>query len=184
MRYFALFGFILAAAGCGKMGDAVPAVINAAHHHEPAAATSAAGETEEFEGIVQLFGNEVRARRQVKLDADGNYVKHGRAVAWYENGQKAGEMWYVDDQPDGSERSWHENGKKKMVGQSQQGLADGKWIEWHDNGQKLSEGEYVDGEREGMWMFWAANGELQETIEYRLGKKISVAKNTAAGTTR
>lgn len=168
MKRIVLFGVVLAACGCGKVGDRVQALM----HKD--GSTAAVDTSEEFEGTIELFGKKVRARRQVKLDGEGNYIKHGKLLAWYENGQKAGEMWYENDKPNGPELSWHENGKKKMLGQSRDGLASGKWIEWHENGQKLSEGEYVDGERQGQWTFWNAQGQVQEAVEYRLGKKISV----------
>ena len=144
------------------------------HQNPEAAAAAAADGTEEFEGLVDLFGKKVRARRQVRLDGEGNYIKNGKLIAWYENGQKAGEMWYQQDKPTGPEYSWHENGKKKMLGQSKDGLAGGKWIEWYDNGQKYSEGDYLDGERHGLWTFWEPSGQVKETVEYRFGQKVSV----------
>jgi len=173
MKRIVFLGVVLAACGCGKIGDRISSLSGNGHHGPEA---GAADGTEEFEGLVDLFGKKVRARRAVKLDGEGNYVKHGKLIAWYDNGQKAGEMWYENDKPSGPELSWYENGKKKMLGQSKDGLAAGKWIEWYDNGQKHSEGEYADGERQGQWTFWEPDGQVQEAIEYRLGKKISVAE--------
>ena len=171
LKRFMLLGVVLLLAGCGKMGGLPFADgSHVAGHAEEAG-------VEEFDGKLELFGKTVRMRRQVRLDAEGNYVKHGRAVAWYENGQKAGEMAYHNDKPNGDERSWYENGKKKLFGQSVEGLASGRWVEWYDNGQKLSEGEYVDGERNGTWAFWEPSGQLKETAEYRFGKKVGVALN-------
>jgi hypothetical protein len=179
MKRMAILGIMLVACGCGKIGDRISGL---AGHHGPEA--SAADGTEEFEGLVDLFGKKVRARRQVKLDGEGNYVKQGKLVAWYENGQKAGELWYENDKPSGPELSWFENGKKKMLGQSKDGLAAGKWIEWYDNGQKHSEGEYIDGERQGQWTFWEPDGQVQEALEYRAGKKVSVAESTDTNVSR
>jgi hypothetical protein len=176
MKRMAFLGLLLAACGCGKVGDRVQSLVGRDHQSPDAAATAAADGTEEFEGMVDLFGKRVRARRQVRLDGEGNYIKHGKLIAWYENGQKAGEMWYENDKPSGPELSWHENGKKKMLGQSKDGLASGKWIEWYDNGQKHSEGEYLDGERQGAWTFWEPGGQVQEAAEYRLGKKVNLGE--------
>jgi hypothetical protein len=166
MKRLALASCLLAAIGCGKVG------LPGAGHH--ASAEGAA--TEEFEGKIDLFGQHLRARREVKLDTDGNYVKHGKAVAWYENGQKAGEMAFVNDKPHGTTHAWYESGKKKWVGESKDGLAVGVWTEWYENGQKQAEGAYMEGERHGNWTFWEQDGQIVEVVEYRGGKKINVVE--------
>jgi hypothetical protein len=171
MKRMALWAVVLLAAGCDQMGQSPTGGRGLGQ---------AAGGVEEFDGTVELQGKSVRSCRQVILDAEGNYVKHGKSVAYYENGQKAGEMWYQQDKPNGPEFSWHENGKKKMRGQSAGGLATGKWTEWYDNGQKQSEGEYASGERNGVWTFWEPSGSVKEAVEYRMGQKMSVAENPAA----
>jgi hypothetical protein len=174
MKRVTLLAVVLLAVGCDSQS------LPGGRQQMQGRTAQAGGEPEEFEGTVDLAGKKVRACRQVILDADGNYVKHGRSVAYYENGQKAGEMWYQQDKPTGPEYSWHENGKKKMHGQSTMGLATGRWTEWYDNGQKQSEGDYVNGERNGQWTFWEPSGSVKETVEYRFGQKMSVAENPAA----
>lgn len=171
MKRLVLAGCLLLAVGCGKMGLS---------GNQAADGTAA----EEFEGQVDLFGQHLRARRQVKLDADGNYVKHGKAVAWYENGQKAGEMAFQNDKPHGKTHAWYETGKKKWVGESKDGLAVGTWTEWHENGQKQAEGDYLEGERHGDWTFWEQTGEVIEIVQYRGGKKIGVVERPASRVTR
>lgn len=156
--------------GCGPNG-LMPSAPPRGQVVDKADATRAAAGVEVFEGLVDLFGTKIRARREVALDAQGNYVKNGRAVGWYENGQKAGEMFFVDDVAHGPERAWHENGKKKLVGQSENGLATGVWIEWYDNGAKQSEGEYFEGERHGEWTFWDASGRVTDVAEFQYGRK-------------
>jgi len=126
---------------------------------------------EEFEGIVELFGRKLRARRQVTLDGDGNYVNHGQAVAWYETGQKAGEMAFRNGQPEGKQRLWHENGKKKLSGSWQNGQATGQWTEWYENGQMMSDGNFLAGQKNGPWRFWNDDGQLREEIQYDHGTR-------------
>ena len=176
MKRLGILSVALLAAGCGKMESSLP---NLVHHAEAKQTPAEVTTVEYFEGTVDMFGKQVKLRREVRLDADGNYIKHGRASAWYASGQKASDMTYDEDRPNGLERSWHENGKKKMIGESKQGLAGGKWIEWYDNGQKYSEGEYLDGERHGLWTFWEPSGEVKESVEYRFGKKLGVAEKSA-----
>lgn len=170
-----MLGCVVLLAGCGPMGTSNTTVVGRLSN-DP--------NIEEFEGTIELFGTRVKARRQVKLDADGNYVKHGKAVAWYENGQKAGEMWFQDDKPHGKELSWHENGMKRLQGESKDGLATGHWVEWYNNGQKQSEGDYLDGERHGTWTFWEPTGRMIETVEYRGGRKVGIAQKPNSRPTR
>jgi hypothetical protein len=160
---------LFAAAGCGKDGFHVSDLKLPGHSNEPAC--------EEFEGVIELFDEPLKTRRQVKLDAAGNYVHHGKAIAWYENGQKAGEMTFKNDKPDGKTFAWYTSGKKKMHGQSADGMATGVWTEWHESGAKKSEGQYLEGERHGQWSFFDDGGEVIELVEYRGGKRIGVVEN-------
>lgn len=68
-------------------------------------------------------------RGGIKYEVGSGKPFTGKAVAYYENGQKRIEFEYRD-------------GKK-----------DGKWITWYENGKKKLEGEYRDGEilREKCW---------------------------------
>ena len=175
MKRACMLSLVLVLAGCGQMTPSNTTAVGKL-------STDVA--IEEFEGNVELFGNRLRARRQVKLDAESNYINHGKAVAWYDNGQKAGEMTFQEGLPNGKQVSWHSNGKKRLFGQSQDGLATGRWIEWYDNGQKQSEGDYLEGERSGMWSFWEPTGSLIETVEYRGGRKLGVAQSPRRRTTR
>jgi antitoxin component YwqK of YwqJK toxin-antitoxin module len=151
-----------------------------AHHAEECSGCEQCdkpGAVEEFVGVVDLFDAPLKARRQMILNENGDWVKQGKATAYYENGQKAGEMAFKNDKPDGKTLAWFESGKKKMQGQSVDGVACGTWTEWYENGQVESKGDYVEGERHGNWQFWKPDGEMLETVEYRGGKKIGVVEN-------
>ena len=176
MKWVTLAGLLIAAAGCNQ-NNAHPDI------HLSTGASVEPG-VEEFEGVVELFGQPLRARRQVKLDAAGNYVLHGKAVAWYDNGQKAGEMSFKENMPDGKTATWYESGKKKMQGQSVAGMATGFWTEWYENGTKQSAGTYLDGERNGDWSFWSDEGQLIEVVEYRDGRKVGVVDRPRASVSR
>jgi hypothetical protein len=175
MKRFTFLAALLLA-GCGQQGAGTPLGTILGHSSDK--------QTETFDGLMELFGQTLRVERQVILDAEGNYIKHGPAVAWYENGQKAGEMTFQHDKPSGKTLAWFESGKKKLHGQSTDGLATGVWTEWYENGQKESEGEYVEGERHGQWSFWEPEGKLIEVVEYRGGKKIGVVERPASAVSR
>ena len=168
---------LLLAAGCGRQASA-PA-LGTIHFGE-----KSNGGVEVFDGMMELFGQTLRVEREATLDPAGNYVKNGRAVAWYESGQKAGEMSFHQDKAHGKTLAWFESGKKKLHGQSVEGLATGIWTEWYENGEKQTEGEYVEGERHGQWSFWEPSGRLIEVVEYRSGKKIGVVERPSFGVTR
>ena len=136
---------------------------------------------EEFEGKVELFGHKLLARRQVKMNANGDYVRHGRAIAWYETGQKAGEMYFFEDKPHGKQHIWYENGRKKLHGEWRQGLAHGRWAEWYDNGLRKSEGSFVDGEKTGPWSYWEENGQQAGGTNHRSGREAPVAEKYSNG---
>lgn len=163
-----------------KAGSAV----QAASYEVAVTAPSSAPAPEEFEGVVELFGQKLRARRQVKLDAAGNYVNHGLATAWYESGQKAGTMNFREGVPNGPQKVWYPSGRKKLHGQWEDGVAIGQWIEWHDNGRKMSEGSYLFGQKHGPWRFWSEGGELDDLVEYDHGQEIPVASRPNSGTVR
>lgn len=57
----------------------------------------------------------VRARFEVKTDDGGSYVKHGKYVFFYANGQKGEEGSYDLGKRIGNWVSWHDNGKIAQV---------------------------------------------------------------------
>lgn len=178
MKYLMCSGVLLMAVGCGKSEFSKEA--NATQYSQTAIQGGrVAGTVEEFEGVVELFGKELRARRQVALDEEGNYVKHGWATAWYETGQKAGEMAFHYGKPHGAQKVWHENGKKKLHSQWENGMAQGKWTEWYDNGQIKSSGTFADGKMDGSWKYWDTDGQVTDEVQYRAGEKVSVAGRTS-----
>lgn len=164
-------------------GSAVKAASYEVSTAQQAAAAKAAA-PEEFDGVVELFGQKLKARRQVKLDAVGNYVNHGTAVAWYESGQKAGTMQFREGVPNGPQKVWYPSGRKKLHGQWEDGVAIGQWTEWHDTGNKMSEGVYVSGEKHGPWRFWNEDGRLAELVEFDHGDELPVAGRPRSGNVR
>jgi antitoxin component YwqK of YwqJK toxin-antitoxin module len=113
---------------------------------------------------------------EIKIDKEGNQVKHGLEVLcypngfmkwkgkwkngktegkwtyWHDNGKKSTEVIYKDGKQDGNWTEWHDNGQKSME------YKDGKRTYWHKNGKKSSEGLEKDGKRHGKWTYWYDNG--------------------------
>jgi hypothetical protein len=175
MKRWAMLGLVVCAVGCNQSQPTTPHVVGSTRAGVNAPLAPNSG-IEEFEGQVELFGQTLLARRQVVLTPDGDYVKHGRAVAWYESGQKAGEMFFEQGKPHGTQLVWHENGRKKARGLWQSGLASGKWTEWDDTGRVISEGQMVSGQKHGAWYEWDADANRAQETEYKNGKPFSVGQ--------
>lgn len=188
MKRLFLLGALACLAGCEKTEIHLPATAAANPSgvaiSRPTTTMSADPSVEEFEGMVELFGRKLKARRQVRLNSNGDYIRHGIAFAWYESGQKAGEMAFKDDLPHGKQHIWHENGRKKLHGEWMNGLAHGTWLEWYENGQKKSEGSFLNGEKHGTWSYWDENGVAAGVAQFDRGQEVSVADHYSRGVTR
>jgi|AntAceMinimDraft_14_1070370.scaffolds.fasta_scaffold10487_4 antitoxin component YwqK of YwqJK toxin-antitoxin module len=60
----------------------------------------------------------------------------GRAVAWYENGQKEGESVFLNGRPHGKSTGWYENGQKEVEKEARHGKRIGKTKRWKENGER------------------------------------------------
>jgi len=86
----------------------------------------------------------------------------GLWTEWHRNGQKAGESRYQDGKQQGLGTSWYENGQKSGEGHVQNDKPQGLWTWWHENGQKMTEGHFQDGIKQGLWTWWHENGQKSE----------------------
>jgi len=96
-------------------------------------------------------------------DKQGNFIKVGKYISWYENGQKESEETYKDGKANGLRTTWYENGLKKLEENQVNGTLNGPFIEWYENGKKASEGTYKNGIWVGKMTDWYENG--QKKIE-------------------
>lgn len=121
-----------------------------------------------FNGMWTLWYENGQKAREV-LFLDGK--KQGIMTSWYESGEKQGEVPFQDGERNGLITLWHKNGEKARELSFQNGKKHGPWIEWHENGQKKYEANYKNGEMEGSATEWYENG--QKKIEGQLlnGKK-------------
>jgi len=87
----------------------------------------------------------------------------GRAVEFYENGQRKRESNYKDGKPHGLLTHWHANGQKEWEANNKNGKKDGLTIHWDENGQKKWEGNWKDGKRDGLQVFYMDDGRVGRT---------------------
>ena len=87
----------------------------------------------------------------------------GKAVSWYENGQKEIETNFKDGKTD-LWTVWYENGQKKLEANFKDGKLDGLSVSWHKNGQKEGKKTYKDGKMVSKKL-WNRKGELVDSWE-------------------
>ncbi|ODS29999.1 MAG: putative antitoxin YwqK [Candidatus Scalindua rubra] len=88
-------------------------------------------------------------RNRIAYEINSDKPFSGKAIGYYDNGQKEEERTYKD------------------------GVKDGTWIRWYGNGQKWIEGTYKGGGISGKWIRWYGNGQKNSEITYNYEKLIS-----------
>lgn len=123
---------------------------------------------------------EVRLRRNmsrrpvevwhVYRDSSNNWVRHGRAVRYFLNGQTKSVEWWKDGKLDGPASYWFENGEKAGEILYVAGLADGIARSWYDNGIKESEKTWTQGKLNGKEFHWDRRGRLVLEIDWKVNQ--------------
>ncbi len=132
----------------------------------------------------------IMRRTEGRVDAEGNFTRHGLLTLYWQNGQKKAEVMYVDGVPHGSRTTWYQSGQLWSQGGFVNGKQDGiltSWFpngriaqeiplvngawhgtfrEWHVNGQQKREVKYVDGLRQGTETIWDEEGVIAGQTEY------------------
>ena len=117
----------------------------------------------ELEGVND---DELEYRGDILYLKDSDTPYTGKAINFWENGQKSGEINVKNGREDGLWVGWHKNGQKSSEGNFKNGKEDGPSTEWHENGQKMSEEIYKDGKLvEGSAKYWNSKGEPVDSLE-------------------
>ena len=86
----------------------------------------------------------------------------GRAVGYYENGQKKSDETYKNGKQVGKRTIWHENSQKRLECTYIDGEKEGKETIWYENGQKKLEQTFKDGKFvTGTRKQWDENGDVK-----------------------
>jgi antitoxin component YwqK of YwqJK toxin-antitoxin module len=132
------------------------------------------------------------------LDEQG--LRQGAWTEYYEDGEKAGEGYYLNNlrqgewkfyfkdgrleqtgkydqkgRPDGKWRWFYESGNLKKEDHFKNGLLNGPYVEKSDSGKVIIQGEYIDGEEEGEWLYEV--GDNKEIGSYVGGKREGLWKH-------
>ena len=88
--------------------------------------------------------------------------QNGKAIYYFENGQKQSEVSYINDNRNGEYISWYETGEIKQKGTYEKDVRTGSWQGWHLNGIKSFSKNYSKGKMIGVWNIYYDTGELKE----------------------
>ncbi|RME39484.1 MAG: toxin-antitoxin system YwqK family antitoxin [Planctomycetota bacterium] len=111
-------------------------------------------------------------REEGYVDADGNFIRHGKLTNYWKSGAKKSEVTFVHGVKRGERWAWYEDGQKWSYGYyDENGLEHGTWITWYPNGKKALEFTMEHGAFNGPYMEWHPNGQLKRQFEYVHGKK-------------
>ncbi len=91
----------------------------------------------------------VRERREVIVDSAGRAVNHGLAETFYEDGQRAASVQFVNGNPQGRAVEWHRNGQVKRERNFVEGRIEGPDIAYYQDGTKAAETSYRNGAKHG-----------------------------------
>jgi len=136
--------------------------------------------------IQERYSNRaIKIEREVKQDANGNYVNHGVWKMWDQRGNVIAEGQYQDGERDGTWNRWYRTSEvellRKMPYQEYtgpfisqatftEGKLDGKWTIYDAKQHKISEWSFADGHRDGKSIWFYSNGQKMREIDYRDGE--------------
>ena len=131
-----------------------------------------------------------RRRTEGRRGPNGELIRHGLSMIWYESGQLKLKTEWVDGVRHGKDTRWYLHGAIWSEGHYLEGLEDGKWTrwhqstgkhsewtmrrgawvgrytQWHENGKKRLEVVFVNGLRQGPQKMWDEQGVLASTIHF------------------
>ena len=102
-----------------------------------------------------------------------NFIRNGRYIRYYSNGQKWVECIYVNGNAHGKYEVWYENGQKRIECNYVNDKLHGKYEEWYENGQKWVECTYVNGISHLKYELWYPNGRKRIECNYVNGVRVN-----------
>ncbi len=100
--------------------------------------------------------------------------KNGRETIWFKNGNKASEIYYIDNIKNGSYIIFDEtSGKMQTNGYYMNNCKNGEWTEWYENGNKKSNGHYLIDNKNELWTEWFENSDPKFEELYINGARLT-----------
>ena len=100
----------------------------------------------------------------------GIYVKDGKSIEWYRNGQFKSEDTYILGKRNGKAFTWFENGQLESEYNIVDNKFEGKSFKWYENGQLKSDIEWSNGQYNGNVQTYWKNGMIKRKDSYSENK--------------
>lgn len=115
---------------------------------------------------------QIKEKYSVIQDKNGNFLRDGEYIKYYENGQKEEEKNYKNGKAEGLYKFWYKNGQLGEEYNFKDGEVNGLVKMWYKSGQKKSEVNHINNKIEGKVTVWEENGEIEGVYTYKNGEKI------------
>lgn len=103
-------------------------------------------------------------------DQSGKFVKDGKDIEWYINGQAKSEYNFILGKRNGKAFTWFENGQLATEYNIVENKIEGKFFKWYENGQIKSEMDYINNQYNGEVKTYWKNGLLKRKDIYFEGQ--------------
>jgi antitoxin component YwqK of YwqJK toxin-antitoxin module len=114
--------------------------------------------TKPFTGkCVVLFSDTLMVKEEFTYK---NGILHGKALAWYQNGQIRRQGSYNMGQISGKWEFWDENGNKTVEAFYKNDMLDGSYISLYSNGRIKEKGWFESNKRTGQWYYYNEMGQV------------------------
>jgi hypothetical protein len=104
----------------------------------------------------------------------GAWLRQGTTLLFHNNGQKASQGEFVNDNKEGPWTSWYDNGDVSSQGAYAGGKETGHWTRNHEGGQRQGEGEMKNGLEHGAWVYWSVDGRARTEGGWIMGAEEGV----------
>lgn len=127
---------------------------------------------------------QVKIRREMTLDTEGNYIRHGQWTMYSERGEGIAEGTYRNNLRHGDWMRVYNTGDAQLFSTSpyssfqapftsratfKDGQLDGRWVILDAKQRIVSEWEYVDGLRHGTALWYYPSGKILQQVTYNKG---------------
>lgn len=102
----------------------------------------------------------------VRQDSSGSWIRHGRSIRYFLNGQASAIEWYKDGKLHGEATYWHENGAQQGRVAFDNGLPDGLARTWYDDGRLESERTWKNGRPTGIERRYDRQGRIAKETNW------------------
>ena len=116
-------------------------------------------------GEKEIDEEKLQIRNRIAYESNQPHPFSGKAVKYYDSGQKKYEISYKKGKKHGSSFEWYRNGQKSSEENLKDGKLNGDRITWYKNGQKQDSTTYNNGKQVGSKTFWLINGERFSAID-------------------